>query len=143
MKANYEDKIPQQTSEVTLGNLYDVNKQIMEQMEELTPELREEASNKILNWFTCGHPSERYYMLLCHELRDYTLFNLDKSGQWRNIPAAKCAIAANDVIECMTNRGKLLSVEKEDGDVWELWIRNDEGCFAYYLFPYSTAVLEY
>ena len=29
MKANYEDKIPQKTSEVNLGNLYDINKQII------------------------------------------------------------------------------------------------------------------
>ena len=33
MKANYEDKIPKKTSEVSLGNLYDMNKQLMEQEE--------------------------------------------------------------------------------------------------------------
>ena len=29
MKANYEDKIPQATSEVNLGNLYDVNNNLV------------------------------------------------------------------------------------------------------------------
>ena len=36
MKANYEDKIPQATSEVSLGNLYDMNKQLMEKEPEIS-----------------------------------------------------------------------------------------------------------
>ena len=38
MKANYEDKIPQKTSEVNLGNLYDINKQIMLQTDAMSKE---------------------------------------------------------------------------------------------------------
>ena len=29
MKANYEDKIAKQTTEIAMGNLYDVNKQLI------------------------------------------------------------------------------------------------------------------
>lgn len=143
MKANYEDKIPQKTSEVNLGNLYDINKQIMLQTDAMPKEKQIEHMNAIAEWFQYGHPTERYYMLLCHERRDYTLFNLDKSGQWRNMPGQNCAIAAADVLECMTNRGDLLSIELQENGAYELWLRADDDCFAYYLFPYSTAVLEY
>ena len=143
MKANYEDKIQKSTSEVTLGNLYDMNKQAMAQMDALDVEQRKEKINQLADYFQYGHPEEKYYMLLCNELRDYTLFNLDKINVWKNMPKENCSIAANDVIECMTNRGELLAIDQQPDGAWELWVRNSEGCFAYYLFPYGQAVLEY
>ena len=79
-------------------------------------------------------------MLLCHELRDYTLFNFDATSEKRNVKASE---AANDVLECMTNRGQLISVEFQTDGAWEIWMRNNEDCFAYYLFPYDNAVIEY
>lgn len=142
MKANYEDKIPKATSEVALGNLYDMNKQLMEQEPEISEAELQLAKEHLRTWLT--HKFEqKYFMLLCHELRDYTLFNLDKTNTWKMAPPITVQTATNDIIECMTNRGKLLVMDEQDDGVWELWVRNDEGCFAYYLFPYGEAVLEY
>lgn len=141
MKANYEDKIPQKTSEVTLGNLYDMNKQLMEQEPAMSKLAIADAQAHLRRWLEINF-SAKYFMLLCHELRDYTMFNLNKNNSCQQIPTITSYAVTKDIIECMTNRGQLLDIDEQDG-AWELWIRNPEGCFAYYLFPYGDAVLEY
>jgi hypothetical protein len=141
MKANYSTE-QQKTSTVSLGNLYDINKQIMAREVEISAENLQTAKEGLRAFFT-HHFTEKYFMLLCTDLRDYTLFNLDKTDSWKVAKPEAIMHAADDVIECMTNRGTILSIEEQDDGAWELWIRNDEGCFAYYLFPYGAAVLEY
>ena len=81
MKANYKDKIPQQKSEVALGNLYEMNKQLMEQEPPITSTELQIAKEHLRTWLTHNF-KQKYFMLLCHELRDYTLFNLDKTDSW-------------------------------------------------------------
>lgn len=142
MKANYKDKTPQQKSEVALGNLYEMNKQIMEQEPPITPTELQIAKEHLRAWLTHNF-KQKYFMLLCHELRDYTLFNLDKTDSWSIAPPNTVMSTTNDIIECMTNRGRLLVIDEQEDGAWELWIKNSEGCFAYYLFPYGEAVLEY
>ena len=142
MKANYSTKQKEPTSEVTLGNLYDMNKQLMAQEPPITGAELQLAKEHLRTWFT-HHFEQKYFMLLCHELRDYTIFNLDKTDSWKMAKPQTIMDAANDIIECMTNRGTLLVIDEQESDAWELWIKNDEGCFAYYLFPYGNAVIEY
>ena len=141
MKANYEDKM-KPTSEVSLGNLYDMNKQLMEQEPAISEAALQLAKEHLRNWVTANF-KQKYLMLLCHELRDYTVFNLDRTNTWYAPPPSTVFEAVNDIVECMTNRGTLLAIEDQKDGAWELWIRNPEGCFAYYLFPYGDAVLEY
>lgn len=142
MKANYQDKIPKSTSEVSLGNLYDMNKQLMKEAPALTEAEVTLAQSHLRQWIADNF-KQKYFMLLCNELRDYTLFNLDKTSTWAAAHYENVQFAASDIIECMTNRGTLISIEDQPDNTWELWIRNSEGCFAYYLFPYGEAVLEY
>ena len=142
MKANYKEKIQPSTSEVTLGNLYDMNKQLMANENEITQAELALAKSHLQTW-VANLFTQKYLMLLCHELRDYTLFNLDKTNTWKEIPLQTTYMAVNDIIECMTNRGTILAIEDQQDGAWEIWLRNSEGCFAYYLFPYGEAVLEY
>ena len=141
MKANYDTK-PKATSEVSLGNLYDMNKQLMDKELPMENETIYEKGIQIETWLD-KYGTSKYFMLLCHEQRDYTVFNLDKTSTWGTMPASNIRLAREDVIECLTNRGTLLAADLQPDDVWEFWIRNDEGSFAYYFFPYGTAVLEY
>lgn len=142
MKANYKDKIEKPTSDVSLGTLYEVNQQLMEKEPAMTSSEIQTAKEHLRSWLTHNFKS-KYFMLLCHELRDYTLFNLDKTSTWAIANPSTIMQTANDVIECMANRGTLLVADQQEDGAWELWIRNTEGCFAYYLFPYGTAVIEY
>ena len=76
MKANYKDKLKKPTSEVSLGNLYDMNKQLMDKEPILSEDAISEAKEKMAGQFF-NKIEQKYYMLLCNEQRDYTLFNLD------------------------------------------------------------------
>lgn len=139
MKANYEDKIPKKTSEVSLGNLYDMNKQLMANEAEIAPEVRTEKRKALIDWIKANY-NEHYFMMLCHELRDYTVFRLRDTAP---TIGAICTMA-DDVFECMKNRGTLLALDLQDAGGWELWLRTETGeIAAYYLFPYGSAVLEY
>ena len=142
MRANYKDKIEKPTSDVSLGTLYEVNQQLMANEPPMDMIHIQQVKEDLRTWLTHNF-KEQYFMLLCHELRDYTLFNLDKTSTWAIANPTTIMQAANDVIECMTNRGILLGAEEQEDGAWELWIRNPEGCFAYYLFPYGNAVIEY
>ena len=142
MKANYKDKAMPSTAEVSLGNLYEMNQQIMEKMTPISTAEIQLAKEHLRSWLTYNF-AQKYFMLLCHDLRDYTLFNLDKTDTWKIAQPNAIFNAANDIIECMSNRGEILVIDEQDSNSWELWIRNSEGCFAYYLFPYGEAVLEY
>jgi hypothetical protein len=119
-----------------------MNKQLMEQEPPITAEELQTAKEHLRAWIT-KHFKQKYLMLLCHELRDYTLFNLEKTNSWAIAQPTTVYQTANDIVECMTNRGQLLVMDEQEDGAWELWIRNDEGCFAYYLFPYGEAVIEY
>ena len=142
MKANYENKMQETKSEVALGNLYDMNKQMMLNEPPMSKDQQLDIINDMCEWLI-NNFDQKYIMLLCHERRDYTLFNLDKTSTWRKPDNEKMHLAATEVIECMTNRGQLLSVFLQPDGVWEMWIRSEDECFAYYLFPYGQAVLEY
>lgn len=141
MKANY-GKLKKKETEVAMGTLYDVNKQMMMNEPTMTAETREEKIKALQEWLVNKFENQ-YFMLLCHELRDYTLFNLDAKLNQCELISNKCINAAIDVLNCMDNRGVLLTADLQEDGVWEIWMRNEEGCFAYYLFPYGNAVLEY
>lgn len=123
-------------AEIGMGTLYDWNKSAMEQMKglnatELKDKLRE-IKNKLFN-------QGKYYMLLCHERRDYTVFNLLRNTIIEHDVSKK---ASNELKECLENRGTILSIDDQHNGSWEIWIRNNEGVFCYYLFPYDNAIIE-
>lgn len=143
MKANYENKKKDQTSEIALGNLYDMNKQMMEQEPPLSAELRRSAGQMLEEWLE-KHFNQKYFMLLCAERKDYTLFNLDKTDTWARPDALRLRVAREDIFECLDNRGTLLAADLQEDGAWEFWIKDIAGeCAAYYFFPYGAAVIEY
>ena len=138
MKANYEDKIPKKTSEVSLGTLYDMNKQIMMNEAALTIEEINQKKEKLMDWIH-ERESQRYFMMLCNELKDYTVFNIKSNP----ITIEMVQNMANDVFECACNRGEVVGFDLQPDKVWEIWIKVNDTIAAYYLFPYGAAVLEY
>lgn len=133
MKANYENK-----STVNLGNLYEMNQQLMSREPVIDKEVLYEKTILLHNWIEDKYNS--YYMLLNNDLHDYTIFGCrDTFNSVENMNMSM----ADDVIECLTNRGELLALDKQENDTWEFWIRNSEGTFAYYLFPYDDAIILY
>jgi hypothetical protein len=120
-------------------NLYDINKQLIEQTEKplSQKELNKIKSNLILPYFREKIVKEGicYFMLLCHEKRDYTVFNI---SDWY-------PIIVLELLDCLKNRGQIYSIEKtKDKLALEIWIKdaqtNELSC--YYLFPYDDGVIE-
>ena len=79
----------------------------------------------------------KYWMLLCHERRDYTVFNLQGEVTVRNIN--------KDLIDCLKNRGIVLAIDKQPDGAYEIWIRDKKtkDNVIYYLFNYEFGVIEY
>lgn len=132
-------------SEIQTGmSLYDMAK-----IEAMHASMLTEEEVQIKKNLLCDYISKnknKYYMLLCNERRDYTLFNLEKVSS--NI------MVANDIIECLVNRDfNILSIEKDiAGGGIEIWVRGEAPgptaepvlqAFAYYFFPYDNGVIEY
>ena len=118
--------------EFTTTNLYEMNKQLISKEKKLGPNARKDILLRSRLWFRDS--IKRYAMLLCHEKRDYTVFSVNDSP----------AQAALILLECIDNRGELISFEHTtDGtDAFEIWIRIDEEDYCYYLFNYDAAVIE-
>lgn len=112
---------------------YDINKQIMIQLPRLTPEEIEEKKNL----FAVYNQNEyqEYFMLLCHELRYYTLF---RTGCYTDEKA-------EDIIvdECLKNLGEIISIEPtENGSAIEIWIAINDEAYVMYYFNYDEGVVE-
>lgn len=125
--------------EVSLGNLYDINKNLMQNENALKPFEIKDKIRKIVNHYS--DYNFNYFMLLCREQYNYTLFRVISSNDLKNSNIEK------DLFECLSNRGEVLSIEKAEGQAYEIWIRNiwtedEDNTAAYYFFPYDNGVIE-
>ena len=124
------------TSEVSLGTLYDVNKEIMKKESALSKEKIEEIQGQLETWFNWY--ADSYVMLLCRERYDFTVFHMYAKHN-SNPPK----LAAKELIELLKERGQILSMEKEiDDNKWEIWLKINKEVFAYYLFPCDDFIIE-
>ena len=124
-------------AEVNLGNLYDFNKELMKKEKTIDPIIFNKQVKEIAgDMFFEASNHEHYWMLLCHDRRDFTLFNII------------AATEVNDIIEeikpTLTNRGQVVTIDKQPNGAWEIWIRDidTKENFAYYLFKYDNGVIE-
>ncbi len=124
---------------VNLGTLYDMNKEIMAKQEPLNFIEINKLKPNLEEWF--NWQIDGYAMLLCRERYDFTVFHLYEL-QNPNPPK----VAANELIEALENRGKILSIEQDTtnslGNAWEIWLKIDEEAFAYYLFNCDDWVIQ-
>lgn len=113
-------------------NLYEINKQLMAQSELLDEAGIAEAKETIKKF--CKDDS--YYMLLCHELRYYTMFDKDSTHEGSED-------IATEVIECLDYFADgIHSIEliEENGAI-EIWVDVNEEIYVMYLFDYSGGVI--
>ena len=61
-------------TEVSLGTLYDLNKGVIQQQPDLTAEQVAEKRTLVENFIK--ETKNKYYMLLCNDRRDFTVFTL-------------------------------------------------------------------
>ena len=125
-------------AEIELGNLYDFNKNAMSQYGPMDVIQFNRMLNSIANTMidACDNCDRHYWMLLCHDRRDFTLFNIIAVSNMYDI--------INELKPTLENRGIILDIELQDNGAYEIWIREPETNenFAYYLFPYDEGVIE-
>lgn len=126
------------TTEASLGNLYDMNKIFIKDHE---PELTEGNLNSkkqiIIDFIKkCNN---NYYMLLCNERKDYTVF------RWKDLNSALAPFEMANILvdECLKNRGSIRGIDLTQAkDAMEIWLVIDDDAYVYYFFPYDAAVIE-
>lgn len=125
-------------AEVNLGTLYDFNKEAMKNEKPLDPIMFNIKVQEIAKdlWDILEDCGDQYWMLLCHDRRDYTLLNI--------IAAMDTEPIVKELKPTLSNRGQIISIDKQPNGAWEIWIRDIETNenFAYYLFQYNNGVIE-
>ena len=124
-----EDKwmqINTDSSGLNMG-LYDINKQIISQL----PELTDLESKKEIISLLHSEWGNDYYMLYGKEISYFTLFKLIKPQ-----------LFGYEVIECLKNIGTIKAIDlTENKDAVEIWVESKEGPTCLYLFPYDTGIV--
>ena len=119
-----------------MGTLYDLNKNLVQKNISALEEGVLNSKKEIVKNFL-RDTKDTYYMLLCHEQRDYTVFKIDTLEDSKYNEMISILID-----ECLRNRGKIKSIElTKDKQAIEIWLMIEEEAFVYYLFPYGEAVI--
>lgn len=118
-------------------NLYDANKQLLANEKPLDPIIKSKKIHNIADTINKKTGKESFYMLLCRERNDYTLFNFRNPQDYSDF--------INDFNECLYNRGEVLAIDKQESGAWEIWLRDieTEEIVVYYFFDYNLGVLIY
>lgn len=91
--------------------------------------------NKTINEVANKMLDHTYWMLLCRERNDYTVFYT---------PTKYGKVITKELIPTLRNRGQVLIIEEQPDGAFEIWIRDPKTKenFAYYLFNYEQGVVE-
>lgn len=122
------------TKEIELfGNLYDINKNLVSQTEIKLSEGVLNSKKEIIKNFI-NKTNNNYYMLLCNERKDYTVFHNN------NLSMETAKILVD---ECLINRGEIRGIDlTKDKDAIEIWLIIEDEAFVYYFFPYDMGIIE-
>lgn len=116
-------------------NLYELNKNIINQLEPLTMDEVKAKMEMIKNYYY--KTNNTYHMLLCRDYNYYTIFTHDFMRTFPDFASAVCTI--------ITELGNVYSIENTNDGAMEIWIKPDgeENPYAFYLFPYDAGVVYY
>ena len=119
-------------------NMYDINKQVITQMPCLTIEELEEKADTLITEYQ-NEQKASYYMMLCNDLKYYTLFHIDEFDG-----GSLLSCFPNEVLSCLisfTDDIKAIDFT-EDRSAIEIWFSKDEEIYVMYLFNYDAGVIE-
>lgn len=131
-----------------VGTLYELNQQLMSQLPAQPQSHIQLQFQKIQEW-VASH-DKQYYMLLCKEKADYTLFNLSSLTPLKREYADLVVenkireSMIKELKECINNRGFLIAINKAADDAWEFWIKDSitKKVHMYMFFECGPMVIE-
>ena len=122
-------------ADVSMGNIYELNQSALSGFPPLNADDIRKGKKKLEKYFASS--KAEYYMLLCRELYDYTLYTIDRKHYNKQK-------AASEVMLTLQERGQIVEISQtEDKMAYELWViyNEDKTAHVYYLFPYDNAVI--
>ena len=137
-----EEKENKKEQEVVMGTLYDMNKAMVKQAEiKLTEGVLNSKKEIIKNFIY--KTNNNYYMLLCNERKDYTVFDFKKDRDNYDLDFPICLDCAKCLIdECLVPRGEIRGIDlTKDKTAIEIWMIIDDEAYVYYFFPYDNGVI--
>lgn len=116
-------------------NLYELNKNIINQMTPMTPD-EINMKTELINDYAYSIENT-HYMLLCRDYNYYTVFSYSEMFTFSNFATAVCTI--------ISELGEVYSIDYLDDKAIEIWIKpiGEENPYAFYLFPYDAGVVYY
>lgn len=122
-------------SEVSMS-LYEINQNLISQLPAYTNEQNNDLENRINGWED-KYVINQYFMLLCNDLHYYTILH---RGDHQN---ADFSNLGQSIIRLLLESGYIIHSDEILDDHCEIWATNDEGTYAFMLFPYDQGVVTY
>lgn len=105
--------------QATLGTLYEANQQMYQQLATPSDKIIEKQLNKMLDWIINNLIHCYYFMLLCREKYDFTIFSCSQYTDYENLK--------NEIKEVLQSRGTIIEIRLSDNkDMYECWVREEE-----------------
>ena len=116
-------------------NLYELNKNIINQLPSLTKEQIFEKKDLIKKYR--DNTNNIFHMLLCRDYNYYTIFVEKENDEFHNLSDA--------VLTIVFELGDVYSIEETEDGAIEIWIKptGEEEPYVFYLFPYDAGVVYY
>lgn len=120
-------------ADVAVGNLYELNKQIMAQLPPQSEAIMNHNWTVIGDWF--GKDKNRWFMLMCKERSDFTFLHITDNHFAKGIEELK---------EVLQERGQILAIQYQHGeDAFEIWVKNkEEEVYMFMLFSAGWMIVE-
>lgn len=104
----------------------------------------EDKKDEIWDWL---YPKiddyKKYYMLLCREKNDYTIFSCAHSREETNDYANITTNIVNELVEVLHYRGNWIAGDyDEKNDAWQLWVNRGGQANVYLFFEAEGFVIE-
>lgn len=131
---DYKKKV-QGKGEINMS-LYDINKNIMQQLPDYTNEQLYQLEDNIDNEINNKYIKNSYFMLLCNEIHYYTLFHFNpEESDFRSV--------GEGITYLLSEAGYTISADEICDDHIEIWGKKDKEAFAFMLFPYDQGVINF
>lgn len=126
-------------TEFAIGTLYDLNKGLVQQNEiKLSEGVLNSKKEVIKNFLVEKH--NNYYMLLCNERKDYTIFRMGDNYDYTDKGRKLSSILID---ECLVNRGEIRGIDiTKDKEAIEIWMSIEGESYVYYFFSYDNAIID-
>lgn len=120
-------------ADVALGNLYELNQQIMAQLPPQDQNTMNHNWTVIGDWF--GKGKQRWFMLMCKERSDFTMFHITDNQFTKGVM---------ELQEVLRERGEILAIQYLHGeDAFEIWIRESKDTvYMFMLFEAEWMIVE-